>query len=164
MTFNVPLHSAEPHKSHTSSFLNTLEPIQNGRHFADDPFKCIFLNENVRISINFSLKFVPWGQINNIPALVQIMAWCPSGDKQLSVPMLASLPTHICVTWPQWAKSAMKLKAVRPVDQGRIQSSLWASDAIWRHRSGSTLSDGTKPLLKTMFTYHQWGYVALTYE
>ena len=35
-----------------------------------DIFKCIFLNENVLISITISLKFVPKGQINNIPALV----------------------------------------------------------------------------------------------
>ena len=38
-------------------------------------FQWIFLNENVRISINISLKFVPWGPINNIPTLVQVMAW-----------------------------------------------------------------------------------------
>ena len=38
----------------------------------DDIFKCIFLNENVWISINISLKFVPKGQINNVPALVQM--------------------------------------------------------------------------------------------
>ena len=50
--------------------LNTLRPRQNGRHFADDIFKRIFLNENVFISIKISLKFVPKGQINNIPALV----------------------------------------------------------------------------------------------
>ena len=54
---------------------NTLRPRQNGRHFTDDIFNCIFLNENVRISIKISLKFVPKGPINNIPALVQIMAW-----------------------------------------------------------------------------------------
>ena len=39
--------------------LNTLRPRQNGRHFADDTFKCIFLNGNVRIPIINSLKFVP---------------------------------------------------------------------------------------------------------
>ena len=81
--------------------LNTLRPRQNGRHFADDTFKCIFLNENIRISIEISLKFVPIGPINNIPALVQIMAWRRSGDKPLSEPMLVSLLTHICVTRPQ---------------------------------------------------------------
>ena len=51
---------------------NTLRPRQNGRHFADDTFKRIFMNENVWISTNISLKFVPKGLINNIPALVQI--------------------------------------------------------------------------------------------
>ena len=86
-----------------SSF-NTLRPRQNGRHFADDIFKCIFLNGNVRISIKFSLKFVPKDPINSIPALVQIMAWRRPGDKPLSEPMMVSLLTHICVTRPQWVK------------------------------------------------------------
>ena len=52
-----------------------IEAETNGQHFADDTFKRIFSNENVRISIKISLKFVPKGPINNIPALVQIMAW-----------------------------------------------------------------------------------------
>ena len=81
--------------------VNTLRPRQNGRHFPDDTFKRIFLNENVRISIKISLKFVPQGPINNIPALVQIMAWRHPGDKPLSEPMTVSLTMHICVTWPQ---------------------------------------------------------------
>ena len=38
---------------------NTLKPRQNGRHFPDDIFKCIFLNENVWILIKISLNFVP---------------------------------------------------------------------------------------------------------
>ena len=80
---------------------NTLRPRQNGRHFADDTFSRIFVNENVTISIKFSLQFVPKGPINNIPALVQIMAWRRPGDKPLSGPMMVRLPTHICVTQPQ---------------------------------------------------------------
>ena len=84
--------------------INTLRPRQNGRRFADDTFKRIFLNENVRISIKISLKFVPKGQINNIPALVQIMAWRRPGDKPLSEPRVVGLSTHICVTRPQWVK------------------------------------------------------------
>ena len=84
---------------------NTLRPRQNGRHFADDTFKRIFLNENVRISIKISLKFVPKDPIHNIPALVQIMAWRRSGDKPLSEPMMVSLLTHIYVTRPQWVKA-----------------------------------------------------------
>ena len=83
---------------------NTLRPRQNGRHFPDDILKCIFLNTNAWISIKISLKFVPKGPINKIPALIQIMAWRRSGDKPLSEPMMVSLLTHICVTRPQWVK------------------------------------------------------------
>ena len=82
--------------------LNTLRPGQDGCQFPDDIFKYIFLNENTWISIAISLKFVLSGPINNIPALVQIMAWRRPGDKPLSEPMILSLPTHICVTRPQW--------------------------------------------------------------
>ena len=67
-----------------------------------DIFKCIFLNENVWIPIKISLKFVPRGLINNIPALVQIMTWRYQGDKPLSEPMMVNLPTHICVNQSQW--------------------------------------------------------------
>ena len=86
--------------------INTLRPRQNGRHFADDVFKCIFLNENVWILLKISLKFVSMGPINNIPLLVQVMAWRWPGNKPLSEPMLVSLPTHICVTRPQWIEGA----------------------------------------------------------
>ena len=82
--------------------VNSLRPRQNGRHFADDTFNRIFVNENVRISNKFSLKFVPKGPINNIQALVQIMAWRRPGDKPLSEAMMVNLPTHICVSRPQW--------------------------------------------------------------
>ena len=52
--------------------INSLRPRQNGRPFADDTFKRILLNENIRISTTNSLKFVPKGLINIIPALVLI--------------------------------------------------------------------------------------------
>ena len=86
--------------------LNTLRPRQNGRRFADDVFKCTFLNLNVWISLKMSLKFVPKFPINNIPALVQILTWRRSGDRPLSEPVMVSLLTHICVTRPQWVKVA----------------------------------------------------------
>ena len=78
--------------------LNTLRSRQHGRYFADDTFKCIFLNDNIRISIKSSLKFVPRGPINNIRALVQIMAWHRLDDKPSSEPMVVRSPTHICVS------------------------------------------------------------------
>ena len=90
------------------TLINRLRPRQNGHHFPDDIFKWIFLNENVSISMDISLKFVSNGPINNIPSLVQIMAWRRPGDKPLSEPMMVSSPTHICVTicvtQPQWDK------------------------------------------------------------
>ena len=89
-------------KRYNPCILNSLRPRRNEYHFADDIFKRVFFNENVWISIKISLKFLPKGPINNIPALVQIMAWHRSGDKPLSEPMMVSLPTQICVTRPQW--------------------------------------------------------------
>ena len=86
-------------------WVNTLRPRQNGRHFADDMFKCIFLNVNVWIPIEISLTLVPKGSINNNPALFQIMAWRRPGDKPLSEPMMVSSLMHICVTRPQWVNT-----------------------------------------------------------
>ena len=99
------LNELHTHDDQTGYLVNTLRPRQNGRHFADDIFKCIFLNENVCIPIKISMNFVPKGPINNITALVQIMAWRRPGDKPLSEPMMVSLTTHICVTRPQWVNS-----------------------------------------------------------
>ena len=58
-----------------------------------------FMNENVWISLKISLKCVPKVRIDNIPALVQIMACRLVGA-------LFSLLTHICATRPQWVKWA----------------------------------------------------------
>ena len=56
------------------------------------------------------LKFVPNGPINNIPALVQIMAWRLPGDPPLSDPMMVvSLLTHICVIRPQWINGILHI-------------------------------------------------------
>ena len=46
------------------------------------------------------LKLIKNGPIDNIPALVQIMAWCLPGDKSLSEPMIVSLLSHTYVTGP----------------------------------------------------------------
>ena len=60
----------------TKFVLNILDPVfdnlthppgQNGRHFADDIFKFIFMNEKFCLFflIRNSLKFVPKGPIDN---------------------------------------------------------------------------------------------------
>ena len=78
--------------------LNTLRPRQNGHYFADNTFKRILFKEHVIISIKVSMKFVPKVPINNIPALVQIMAWRHPDDKPLYEAMMVNLQTHICVS------------------------------------------------------------------
>ena len=49
------------------------------------------MEENLSISIEISLKFMPMGPINNIPSLVQIMALSRPGNKPLSETMMVSL-------------------------------------------------------------------------
>ena len=68
----------------TPWYLNMLRLGQNGHHFADDTFKRIFLNENAKIWIKISLKFVPKGPSNNIPALVHLMAWRRLGENGMT--------------------------------------------------------------------------------
>ena len=82
----------------------TLRTKQNGHQFPDNIFKCIFLNENIWNLIKISLKFVPKVPVNNIPALVKIMAWHRQGDKPLSEPMMVSLLMDTCSSQPQWVK------------------------------------------------------------
>ena len=111
-------HKVQPHKSWEKpdgrhSPLNTLRLRQNGQHFADDTFKCFFLNENIRILVKISLKFVLKGPINNSPLLVLMMAWHRPGDKPLSEPMMIRLPTHIRVTRPQWVNT-LRQKKITP--------------------------------------------------
>ena len=69
---------------------------------ADHIFNCIFLNKNVRIPIQISLKYVSWSPIDNKPALVQVMAWHRTGDKPLAAPMM----THFIETY-MWHQGEM---------------------------------------------------------
>ena len=125
MNGNLNVESYEQFKL-DCNLINALRPRQNGRHFPDDTFKRIFLNENIRIATKNSLTFVPKGPIINIPALVQIMAWRRPGDKPLSEPMVVSLPTHICVARPQWVNGD-------PVGNklSLVQSPVWYQAITW---------------------------------
>ena len=115
----------------------TLRPRQNGRHFADGIFKCIFLNEKAWIPIKISMRSVLKGPINNIPTLVQIMAWRRPGYKPLPEPMMISGPTHICVTRPYWVSALaveLRLPCIKPlklysVDGNRSIRRSYKSDA-----------------------------------
>ena len=144
--------------------INMLRPReQSCRCFADDIFKLIFLNEDKWISLKISLMFVPRARINNIPALVQILAWHLLGDKPLSQPMMASSLTHVSVTRWEWVKahvidymsgygpfstltdtmSAWKnvLRLCREPDlfENMFNTPSPCDAAIWRHGTWSTL-------------------------
>ena len=134
-----------PEWYHSIPCIDTLRLRQHGYHFTDNTFKLIFLNENVIISIKITLKFVPKGPINNIPALVQIMGWRRPGDKPLSEAMMVSLLMQICVTRPQWVNI------------------LWPSDAISHCRTFPSLAllmachmFSAKHLLEPMMNYYRF--------
>ena len=107
---------------------NTLRPRQNGRSFPDDIFKSIFLKKMYEIRLEFHWSLFLGCPINNIPALVQIMAWRRLGDKPLSEPMIVTLPTHICVTRPQWVKTEITGNA-----QGPDSIWIWHLTSIGNH-------------------------------
>ena len=87
--------------------IKTLRPRQNGCHFPNGIFKRIFSEFKM---CKFPQKFVPKGPMNNMPALVQIMAWRRTGDKPLSEPMMVRSPTHTGVIWPEWVNFAKSAK------------------------------------------------------
>ena len=75
----------------------SLRPAQTG--YFPHTFKWIFLYENVWNSIKISLNFVLRCPINNIAALVQIMALRLPCNKPLSEPMMISLVTDACASF-----------------------------------------------------------------
>ena len=58
------------HPVEVEQTFNSSPPGQNGRHFADGIFICIFLNDKFYILIKISLNFVSDGPVDNNQALV----------------------------------------------------------------------------------------------
>ena len=106
-------------------------PGQNGRHFPDDIFKCVYWNENVLISIKIFTEVYSHGPISITPALVQIMAWRRPGEKPLSEPMLVSLLTHICVTRPPWVKFIYKYLMYHSIQDIYLYITNWMINFIY---------------------------------
>ena len=107
------------------------------------------MNENIWISIETSLNFVPKGPINNIPSLVQIMAWRRPGDKPISEPMMDSLLTH----------TSLGLNGLTAITMMELRSNfeLTRSDTApslqWRHNEWDGVSNHRRldSLLKRLF-------------
>ena len=89
--------SLDQHDSITITNCQQYSSTLWGCHFADDIFRCIFVNEKFCILSEISLKFVPMGLNSNKSALVQAMAWCQQGDKPLSEPLMVRLLRHVCL-------------------------------------------------------------------
>ena len=85
------------------SYLNSSPPGQNGRHFTDDNFKCIIVNEKFCILIEISLKFVPKCPIDNKTVMVQVRA--EQATSCYLNQCWRSSPTHICGTRGRWVNS-----------------------------------------------------------
>ena len=90
------------------------------------------LNGNICLSIRISLTLVPIGPIDNIPALMQIMA--------CRLPAMDGIPTHVCVTPPEWVKMIMGILIV-------------AESAVWLLRDG-LVSIGRQGICNIYF--HTW--------
>ena len=83
---------------------NALRPRRNGRHFQTTFSNAFSWMEILEFSLKFHWNLFLVVQNNNIPSLVQIMAWRRPSNKPLSETTMGSLMTHICVTRPQWVK------------------------------------------------------------
>ena len=83
--FSIWPHLLESSTGYTLTYL-TLDKM--AANLADDIFNCILLNENDRIPIQISLKYVPRTPVDNMPVVVQVMAWRWTGDKPLPEPMM----------------------------------------------------------------------------
>ena len=92
--------------------------------------------------IKVSLKFVLKGPINNISIMVQIMAWTCPGDKPLSEAMMVCLPTHICITRPQWVNPSLVMKLEY---SGRVGEWL-STKSFFRHQGPQSHLIRTYPL------------------
>ena len=126
--------------SFSEIWVNILRPRQNVHDFADDIFKCIFVSDNAWIAIKTSLKFVPKGLINNMPALVQIITWRRPGDMPWSEPIMVSLLTYICITRRHWVKTGFREDIpYRSSLQGinKIADGNWSRNSFWMRESES---------------------------
>ena len=98
----------------------------------DDIFKWIFLNENGRIPIQISLKFVPRGSIDNKPALVQVMARHRTGDKQFPEPMLTQITEEYMRHLGGWVKLFIVSHIESIVDTiERVKSMYMENESAW---------------------------------
>ena len=128
-----------------------------------------FLNENIWISIKISLKFIPKGLINNIPSLVQIMAWRRGGNKPFSEAMMVRFLTYICITRHQWVNSyqaELMLENMKihfhfffiSQHQDGIGISLWRTRTCVSYRDNTMAADALATQGQHLITMTLWQF------
>ena len=131
---------------------------QNGCQFPDI-FKCIFLNEDISISIRISLKFVLEVPIDNKPpGRHQVIIWTNAGI--LFIEFLGTNFNEISIKvyeFPFQKKTFQNViwKLAVSLSQPQCVNSLRPSDAIWQHKSGSPLAQVMAWCRQAMLTFHQ---------
>ena len=94
--------SSEHRRSSCSSFSFThwrLRPEQKAAILLTS-LKVFFVKKTCKTYLDQISKFVCDSPIENMSALVQVMAWCLTGTKPLPEPMMTNIPCDI--TRPQW--------------------------------------------------------------
>ena len=71
---------------------------RNGSHFADDIFRCIFVNEKFCILTKMSLKYIPTGLIIQQPSIGLDNGLASKRRKPLSEPMLTQFTADLIYT------------------------------------------------------------------
>ena len=103
---------------------NTLGPKQNCRRFSDGIFKYIFLKGNLQIRWIW-MRFVSRVWINNIPALIQMMAWRQPGH----------LPNQLWLGyWHTYASFCVN-------ELTNLMKLLWTQDDFWILSNSTFQSD-----------------------
>ena len=113
--------------SPSSSMLTHL-PRDKWPPFHRRHFKCIFTNEKFCILIRFSVKSVPNGPTDNKSALIQLKAWCRTGDKPLPGPMLPSSLTNICGIRGRWVNLSETTKYVKVWKMADVLQTTFANE------------------------------------
>ena len=102
--------------------MNSLVLVRWGGNFKRVIFKLITQNSSLGTWSEIVLRQMPQNLTNEKSALVQVMAWCRQAT------------SHYLTQY--WSRFMSKYGITRP----QRVNSLWPNDAIWRHRSGSTLA------------------------
>ena len=100
------------------------------------------------------MKFIHKGPIDNIPTLVQIMAWCRPGSKPLSEPMMISLLLHIYASTVLNELTLGKLLTIQAVQEDKETVYALSIPGV-TFKELMTVITETKPESQTVLILHK---------